>query len=314
MYDEESACLEVLVRLWKLGTVALAAAIAAPLGLAGPAAASAASAASAAPAAALAAPAAAPAACQTVTVFVAGDSTAAVWPASTQPKAGWGQALAPFLDPRRVQVDDEALSGASSRSFVELGLLDKILAAIRPGDYLIISFGHNDEKTDDRHTDPFTTFQQYLSMYIDGALAHGAHPVLATPVERRRFDANGHATPSHGDYPEAMRELGAARDIPVVDLTTLSMALWDQLGPDGTKGYFLWLDPGVSPNWPDGVADNTHFQAHGAIALARIVISAMVAQHILPRPLAIRLNRPVPDDSLYWPPDVPAAAAAVSHN
>jgi len=104
-----------------------------------------------------------------VTVYVAGDSTAATWPADTAPKAGWGQALPPFLDSRRVDVDNEALSGASSKSFVEVGLLDKILATIGPGDYLLISFGHNDEKTDDRHTDPFTTYQQYLSMYIDGA-------------------------------------------------------------------------------------------------------------------------------------------------
>ena len=134
-----------------------------------------------------------------ITVFVAGDSTAATWPANTIPKAGWGQALPVFLDEHRAKVDNKALSGASSKSFVEVGLLDAILAAIRPGDYLLISFGHNDEKTDDRHTDPYTTFHQYLNLYIDGARAHGAHPVLVTPVERRRFNAEGHATPSHGE-------------------------------------------------------------------------------------------------------------------
>ena len=241
--------------------------------------------------------------CQTK-LFVTGESTAALWPVSTKPKAGWGQALAPFLDARRMQVDDEALSGASSKSFIEVGLLDKILGAIRPGDYLLISFGHNDEKTDDRHTDPYTTYQQYLSRYIDGARAHRARPVLATPVERRRFDANGHAVPSHGDYPAAMRALGTAKDVPVVDLTTLSMALWDQLGPEGTKNYFLWQDPGVNPNFPDGVQDNTHFQAHGAIALARIVVRAMVDQCVLPRHLAVRLDQPVPDDALVWPDQV----------
>jgi lysophospholipase L1-like esterase len=238
------------------------------------------------------------------TVFVAGDSTAAVWPADTKPKAGWGQALAPFLDSRRVRVDDEALSGASSKSFIEVGLLDRILAAIRPGDHLLISFGHNDEKTDSRHTDPYTTFQGYLTEYIDGARAHRAHPVLATPVERRRFDADGHAVASHGDYPAAMRALGVAKGVPVVDLTTLSMRLWDRLGPEGTKSYFLWQDPGANPNFPDGVQDNTHFQAHGAIELARIVVRAMVDQCVLPRHLTVRLDRPVPDDALVWPDQV----------
>jgi lysophospholipase L1-like esterase len=240
-----------------------------------------------------------------VTVFVAGDSTAATWPADVAPKAGWGQALGAFLDPRRVRVDNRALSGASSKSFVEAGLLDGILADIRPNDYLLISFGHNDEKTDDRHTDPYTSFQQYLSMYIDGARRHHARPVLVTPVERRRFDANGHATASHGEYPAAMLALGVARHVPTVDLTRLSMQLWDRAGVEGTKDYFLWLDPGENPNFPDGVADNTHFQAHGAIELARIVVRQLAHSNVLPRRAAIRLHRPVPDDALEWPASIP---------
>jgi len=217
------------------------------------------------------------------------------------PKAGWGQALPVFLDPRRVTVDNLALSGASPKSFIEVGRLDLIAEAIRPGDYLLISFGHNDEKTDDRHTDPFTTCQEYLTRYIDVARAHGAHPVLVTPVERRRFDVAGHATASHGEYPQAMRELGATARVPVIDLTAMSMALWDSLGVEGTKDYFLWLDAGEALGFPDGSADNTHFQAHGAIEVARLVIGAMVARHVLPRLLAVRLHAPVPDRVLVWP-------------
>jgi lysophospholipase L1-like esterase len=239
-----------------------------------------------------------------VTVFVAGDSTAATWPADVAPKAGWGQALGAFLDPHRVRVDNRALSGASSKSFADAGLLDAILADIRPNDYLLISFGHNDEKTDDRHTDPYTTYQEYLSKYIDGARRHHAKPVLVTPVERRRFDANGHATASHGEYPAAMLALGTARHVPTIDLTSLSMALWDRAGVEGTKDYFLYQDPGENPNFPDGVVDNTHFQAHGAIELARIVVRALVDQHILPCRDTIRLDRPVPDTALTWPATV----------
>jgi lysophospholipase L1-like esterase len=237
------------------------------------------------------------------TVFVAGDSTAALWPASTHPKAGWGQALPAFLNQRRLRVNDLALSGASSKSFVEAGLLDQILAAIRPGDYLLISFGHNDEKTDDRHTDPATTFPQYLNLYIDGARAHGATPVLVTPVERRRFDTTGHATGSHGAYPQAMIDLGATRRVPVIDLTAASMALWDRLGVEGTKDCFLWLTPGEYPTWPDGVEDNTHFQAHGAIEVARLVTEGLLDHHILPRRAVHDLRRPVADTALTWLPD-----------
>ena len=239
------------------------------------------------------------------TIFVAGDSTAATWPADTAPKAGWGQAL-PVFTQRAVRVVNQALSGASSKSFIEAGRLDLILDAIRPGDYLLISFGHNDEKTDARHTDPFTTYQQYLLQYVDGARAHGAHPVLVTPVERRRFDASGHAYASHGDYPAAMIALGTTAKVPVIDLEALSLRLWDRLGVEDTKNYFLWLDPGVNPNYPDGSADNTHFQAHGAIEVARLVATALQRQRIMPPGSLVRLHRPIPDSALFWPAEVPA--------
>jgi lysophospholipase L1-like esterase len=241
-----------------------------------------------------------------VTVFVAGDSTAATWPASRAPQTGWGQALPAFLG-RHVSVVNEALSGASSKSFVDLGLLDRIDAAIRPGDFLLISFGHNDEKPDvERHTDPFTTFQDYLRRYIAVARSHGAHPVLVTPVERRRFDAAGTATRSHGDYPAAMIQLGASARVPTIDLSTSSLRLWNRLGPEGTKGYLLWLNPGDSANYPDGLQDNTHFKAHGAIEVARLVARGLAARHLLPRHSLVHLSDPVPDSVISWPVDIPA--------
>jgi lysophospholipase L1-like esterase len=239
------------------------------------------------------------------TVYVAGDSTASIYDSTLAPRTGWGQALPVFAGPG-VRVEDAALSGASSKSFADLGLLDDILATIRRGDYLLISFGHNDEKADEpRHTDPWTTYQEYLRRYIDGARRHGAHPILVTPVERRRFDADGHALFSHGEYPEAMRRLGVAEHVPVVDLTSSSRALWESLGPDGTTGVFLWLDPLENPNYPDGVQDNTHFQAHGAIEVARLIAGDLHRRHLLPPGSLVGLRRSVPDTAVVWP--VPAA-------
>lgn len=235
------------------------------------------------------------------TVFVAGDSTAATWPASVIPKAGWGQAISAFLRPRRMVVNNLALSGASSKSFIEAGLLDTIVSEILAEDYLLISFGHNDEKTDERHTDPYTTYQEYLTQYIDVARDHGAHPVLVTPVERRRFDADGHAYESHGEYPEAMRQLGQTTGVPVVDLTAMSLALWESLGVEGTKDCFLWLDAGENENFPNGSSDNTHFQAHGAIEVARLVVADMVQQRVVAKDNVMRLRDSVPDDVLTWP-------------
>ncbi len=239
------------------------------------------------------------------TVFVAGDSTAATYATADVPRAGWGQALPAFLRPE-IDVVNGALSGASSKSFVDLGRLEQILEAIRPGDVLLVSFGHNDEKTDDptRYTEPWTTFQDYLNLYIDGARAAHAHPILVTPVERRRFTPEGVPYLSHGVYPDAMRALAADTKTPLVDLTALSFALWSKLGPEPTKEYFLWLPAGESPNYPAGVSDNTHFQAHGAIEVARLVAENACTlpgrdQHALHNPN-------IPDDVLVWPATRPA--------
>jgi lysophospholipase L1-like esterase len=253
----------------------------------------------------LAAPARAAARSPKRTVFVAGDSTAATYATADVPRAGWGQALSAFLRPE-ITVVNEAWSGASSKSFADAGHLDRILTAITPGDVLLVSFGHNDEKTDDatRYTEPWTTFQDYLRLYLDGARAAHALPILVTPVERRRFTTAGVPYLSHGEYPDAMRALATETNTPLVDLTALSFALWSELGPDATKEYFLYLDAGESPNYPDGVADNTHFQAHGAIELARLVVQA--ACELPGRDQRALHNPSISDDVLVWPATRPA--------
>ncbi|MFI5934180.1 rhamnogalacturonan acetylesterase [Actinoplanes sp. NPDC051494] len=243
------------------------------------------------------------------TVFVTGDSTAATYATADVPRAGWGQALPVFLRPG-VAVHNAALSGASSKSFADLGRLDLVLDLVRPGDTLLVSFGHNDEKAEDpaRYTEPWTTFQQYLLRYLDGARARHAHPVLVTPVERRRFTADGVAYLSHGEYPDAMRALAARTHTPLIDLTALSFDLWSRLGPEPTKEYFLWLDPGEAPNYPAGATDNTHFQAHGAIEVARLV--AAHGRTLPGRDHAAIHHPDIPDDVLVWPPTRPAEPPA----
>ncbi|MEV6715170.1 rhamnogalacturonan acetylesterase [Lentzea sp. NPDC051208] len=239
-----------------------------------------------------------------VTVHVAGDSTASTYTSALAPRAGWGQAL-PVFFAGGVVTANEALSGASSKSFVDLGRLDRILSRIKRGDYLLISFGHNDQKKEDpaRYTEPSTTYKAYLSQYIDRSRAKGAKPVLVTSVERRRFTSTGTASPSHGAYPAAMRELAAAKGVPLIDLTASSTALWNCAGVEGTKKYFLHLPAGPWPNYPDGVEDNTHFQAAGAIEVARLVATALRDQRVLPHTSFRRLTAPVPASAIAWPED-----------
>jgi lysophospholipase L1-like esterase len=252
----------------------------------------------------LGAPAAAP---PRRTVYVVGDSTAAAYAVDEIPRAGWGQALPLFLD-RRTVVLNEAVSASSSKSFADAGRLGLILGLIRPGDVLLISFGHGDESAHaTRHTEPWTTYQRYLERYVSGARDAGAQPVLVTPVERRRFTADGRALPTHGEYPDAMRALALDGGTPLIDLSELSLALWEKLGPEATKDRFLWLAAGDAPKYPDGVADDTHFQARGAIEVARLVVEA--AGPLLAGKPAVD---PAPD-AMVWYPTRPGPDPLFSH-
>lgn len=227
------------------------------------------------------------------TLFIAGDSTAAQKYASAAPETGWGMAFPFFLD-EGIRTDNRALNGRSSKSFFDEGHLAGILDVIRPGDLLLIQFAHNDEKTDDptRYTEPWTTYQDYLRLYINGARVKGARPVLATPVERRRFDVGGNAVPSHGQYPAAMRALAADEGVALLDIQALSLALWQELGVEETKKYF---------NWTATEQDNTHFNPPGAIAVARLVAHELLRTRVLtPRQLR-RLDEQIPESWITWP-------------
>lgn len=227
------------------------------------------------------------------TLYIAGDSTAAQKFADAAPETGWGMAL-PFFLREGLVVANHAVNGRSSKSFVDEGRLDAVLGLIRPGDLLLIQFAHNDEKTTDptRYTEPWTTYQDYLRLYVDGARARGARPVLLTPVERRRFDAAGNAVPSHGEYPAAMRALAEEEGVALLDLQARSLALWQELGVEGTKTFF---------NWTETEQDNTHFNPPGAIALARLVAAGLVRRRVLARRDVRRLDAEIPDSWITWP-------------
>ncbi|WYU96129.1 rhamnogalacturonan acetylesterase [Paenibacillus sp. FSL H8-0280] len=225
---------------------------------------------------------------QTMTVFLAGDSTVTDQPESGYPYCGWGQLL-PAQFKHDVAVDNHAQSGRSSRSFINEGRLSAILERIKPEDFLFIQFGHNDEKPDpERGTDPFTTYKEYLKKYIDAACEAKARPVLITPVHRRYFADDGTLTDTHGDYIIAVRELAEEEDVPLIDLAERSRLLFEQAGVEGTKDDFMWVLPGEYVNFPSGVEDNTHFQERGARRLAQQVAEAIRELQLQPLQMYLR--------------------------
>lgn len=184
---------------------------------------------------------------------------------------GWGDALKRVFDTTHLEVRNCARSGRSSKSFIDEGLWDKVLAQLEPGDWLLIQFGGNDQKTDPkRHTDAETSFRDNFRRFIREAREKGAEPLLATSVVRRRFDKEGKLIDTYGPYITAVEAVGSECNVPVMDLKTATWKLVEQAGVEGSKRYFNHIEPGVVERFPEGNADNSHWNYDGAYEVARL--------------------------------------------
>ncbi len=202
------------------------------------------------------------------TIFWAGDSTVQYNDITTYPQTGIGQVFSLYTK-EDVVIKNFAKNGRSTKSFIDEGILNKIDLKIQQGDFLFIQFGHNDEKEDERKTEPFTTFQEYLTRYISVAQNHGAYPVLITPLYRRHFDSEGMIKDFvHLQYPEGMKELAIRLEVPFIDLCESSKQLLNKRGEEATASMFMNLKPGVFSNFPEGILDNSHLQYAGAVEFA----------------------------------------------
>jgi lysophospholipase L1-like esterase len=199
------------------------------------------------------------------TVFLAGDSTVTDQP--REPGASWGQMLTRFLKPD-VAVANHAESGETLKSFITGMRLAKVLSQMKKGDYLFIQFGHNDSKVSwpQTYVEAGSTYKAYLKAFIAEARLRGATPVLVDPMQRRQFDANGKIRNSHGNYPEAVREVAKEEGVAFIDLTAMSVAFYEALGPD--RAYLAFA--GSGPN-----RDATHHDNYGAYELAKCIVQGI---------------------------------------
>jgi lysophospholipase L1-like esterase len=200
------------------------------------------------------------------TVFLAGDSTVTDQP--REPTTSWGQMFPRFFT-ADVAIANHAESGETLKSFLTGLRLDKILSQIRKGDYLFIEFGHNDMKESwpQTYVEPFTTHKQYLKVFLAEAKRRGAFPVLVTPMQRRNFEGLTIRN-SLGDFPESVRQTAKEENVPLIDLTQMSIAFYQALGPENAPLAF------------SGGKDITHHSAYGAYELAKCIVEGIRANKL----------------------------------
>ena len=235
------------------------------------------------------------------TIFIIGDSTAAEKDLSKgSPERGWGMALQCFFDEAFIRVDNHAVNGRSSKSFLDEGRWQKVLDKIKPGDYVIIQFGHNDEKPNPaRHTEPGSTFDANLAKFVTETRQMGGIPIVMNPVVRRNFavkavkndddEALRNTTfkdgakikegdmlkDTHGLYAVVPRQVADSLHAYFIDATKITHDLEQGLGVEGSKKLHMWYQPGEHPAVPDGKQDNTHYNIYGAHQVAKLFADAL---------------------------------------
>ena len=217
-----------------------------------------------------------------IVVYLAGDSTMAEKRAEKRPETGWGERLQQYFDQKKVRIENRAQNGRSTKSFISEGRWQSIVDALKTGDYVFIEFGHNDSKAEDpaRYAAAPTDYRNNLIKFVNDVRAKKAFPVLLTPVMRRKFDAAGNFTDTHGEYPAAVRSVAKELKVPLVDMHRMSEMLIKSYGAENSRRLFLQLKPGENANYPKGVEDNTHFSPAGADEMARLAVAGIREQKI----------------------------------
>ena len=207
------------------------------------------------------------------TLFLCGNST--VVDQEQEPWSSWGQMITRWFDDR-VAVANYAESGLSATTFLAQLRLDKILSQLRPGDYVICEFGHNDEKEHRPGDGAWYSYSRNLKIFVDRVREKGGHIIFATPTARRFFnDDQQTLRHTHGDYPEAMRTVARREHVPYIELNGMTHTFYEALGFEGSKQALVHYPANTFPDQPQPLADNTHFNPYGAWEVAKMIVMGL---------------------------------------
>ena len=211
---------------------------------------------------------------QQITIYTIGDSTMAnkINP-EENPERGWAQMLPQFFN-EDVVVDNRAVNGRSTRSFITEKRWDSVLKTLKKGDYVFIQFGHNDQKENDpnRYTNPHTAYRNNLMKFVKETLQKKANPILFSSIARRNFNEQGVLIDTHGAYTMEARLVAKEMNIPFIDLQYLTEKLEESYGIEGSKKLHLHYKAGEIAYYPEGKEDNTHLSELGATEIAKLVM------------------------------------------
>ncbi|MGI6232772.1 MAG: rhamnogalacturonan acetylesterase [Prevotella sp.] len=207
------------------------------------------------------------------TIFLCGNST--VVDQNREPWSSWGQMITRWFGPS-IAISNHAESGLTAGSFLAQNRLDKILTMMRPGDYVFCEFGHNDQKEHRPGDGAWYNFQYNLKKFIDQVRQKQGIIVFLTPTQRRRFDdSKTKIMETHGDYPDAMRDVARREKVPVIELHDMTRTFFETLGFENSKRALVHYPANTFPNQTKPLADNTHFNPYGAYEIAKMVVMGM---------------------------------------
>lgn len=248
-----------------------------------------------------------------ITLHMIGDSTMTMYKPERRPQMGWGERMPDFVK-GDVKVVNWALGGRSSRSFYyEESRWPAIRPQIRSGDYVLIQFGHNDQKTGSKYDQYGTyafcsdgsadgencpdvehSYYQFIKRYVIETRLRGANPILMSPISRKYFEgghisikgqhnltkANSGEMFPRGDYVAAMRAVARRYEVPFVDLTSATRDIVEEYG-DARATESLYI-----------AADKTHPQALFATLIARSAAQGLrglgvLKDHLIEPPILV---------------------------
>ena len=206
------------------------------------------------------------------TVFLCGNST--VVDQEDEPWASWGQMITRWFDDK-VVVANFAESGLSCTSFLAQLRLDKILSMMKKGDYVMVEFGHNDEKEKKAGDGAWYSYSRNLKIFADRVREKGGNIIFVTPTARRLFTKDHQLGYTHGDYPEAMRTVAKREGVPFIELNGMTRRFYEALGEEGSKQALVHYPANTFANQPKPLADNTHFNPYGAWEVAKMIVMGL---------------------------------------